>query len=102
MSTLAKRLPDLDTLMPFAGTVVLIIGGSLFFPQILGFGYLAQQLQIAAFLGVIAMGATVVILLGHIDLSVPWIVGGAAILSTSLAGSGDPFLTALAIPARAG
>lgn len=99
MNPLIKRLPDLDTLMPFAGAVVMILGGSLFFPQILGLGYLSQQLQIASFLGVIAMGATVVILLGHIDLSVPWIVGGAAILSTSLAGTGDPVLTALAIPA---
>lgn len=99
MTTQPKRLPDLDTLMPFAGAVLLILGASLYFPQILGLGYLAQQLQIASFLGVIAMGATVVILLGHIDLSVPWIVGGAAIMSTTLAGTGDPVLTALAIPA---
>jgi ribose transport system permease protein len=99
MNLISKRLPDLDTLMPFAWAVVMILGGSLFFPQILGLGYLGQQLQIASFLGVIAMGATVVILLGHIDLSVPWIIGGAAILSTTLAGTGDPVLTALAIPA---
>lgn len=99
MNSFARRLPDLDTLMPFAGAIVMILGGSLFFPQILGVEYLGQQLQIASFLGVIAMGATVVILLGHIDLSVPWILGGAAILSTSLAGTGDPLLTALAIPA---
>ena len=99
MTASAKRLPELDTLMPFAGTIVLILGGSLFFPQILGLGYLGQQLQIASFLGVIALGATVVILLGHIDLSVPWIVGGAAILSTSLAGTQEPMMTAIAIPA---
>jgi len=99
MSHSARRLPDLDTLMPFAGALAMILGGSLFFPQILGLDYLGQQLQIASFLGVIAMGATVVILLGHIDLSVPWIIGGAAILSTALAGTGDPLLTGLAIPA---
>lgn len=99
MTSRARYLPDLDTLMPFAGAVAMILGGSYFFPQILGAEYLAQQLQIAAFLGVIAMGATIVILLGHIDLSVPWIVGGAAILSTSLAGTENAVLTALAIPA---
>jgi ribose transport system permease protein len=77
----------------------LILGGSYFFPQILGVDYLTQQLQIAAFLGVLALGATIVILLGHIDLSVPWVLGGAAIISTSLAGTGNPALIVAAIPA---
>ncbi|WP_299632071.1 ABC transporter permease [uncultured Roseobacter sp.] len=99
MSGLMQRLPGMDSLVPYIGTVLLILGGSVFYPQILGFEYLAQQLQISAFLGLLALGATLVILLGHIDLSVPWILGGAAILSTSLAGTGDAVLTALAIPA---
>ncbi|MEP3779878.1 MAG: ABC transporter permease [Shimia thalassica] len=98
MNTFAQRMPSLDSLVPYAGTLLLILGGSLFYPQILGFEYLTQQLQISAFLGLLALGATLVILLGHIDLSVPWILGGAAIVSTSLAGTGDPLLTALAIP----
>ena len=34
--------------------------------------YLLQQLQIGAFLGIVAAGMMMVILLGHIDLSVPW------------------------------
>lgn len=88
-----------DSLMPYIGTVLLIAAGSLFFPQILTFDYLTQQLQIAAFLGLLATGATIVILLGHIDLSVPWVLTGAAILSTALVGSGDPLLAALAVPA---
>ncbi|MEM1399325.1 MAG: ABC transporter permease [Pseudomonadota bacterium] len=89
----------LDNLMPYVGAVVLIAIGSAFFPQVLAASYLTQQLQIAAFLGVLATGATVVILLGHIDLSVPWVLTGAAILSTALVGSGNPILSALAIPA---
>ncbi|MET1414757.1 ABC transporter permease [Roseibium sp. HPY-6] len=88
-----------DSLMPYIGTVLLIAAGSFFFPQILTFDYLTQQLQIAAFLGLLATGATIVILLGHIDLSVPWVLTGAAILSTAFVGSGDPLLTALAVPA---
>ncbi|WP_299778320.1 ABC transporter permease [uncultured Roseobacter sp.] len=99
MSRLMRRLPDIDSLVPYIGTILLILGGSIFYPQILGVDYLTQQLQISAFLGLLALGATLVILLGHIDLSVPWILGGAAILSTSLAGTGDTVLTALAIPA---
>ncbi|MEH6836571.1 MULTISPECIES: ABC transporter permease [Falsihalocynthiibacter] len=99
MNTIKQNLPNLDALFPYLGSVLLILGGSYFFPQILGVDYLTQQLQIAAFLGVLALGATIVILLGHIDLSVPWILGGAAIISTSLAGTGNPALIVAAIPA---
>ncbi|MEM1376327.1 MAG: ABC transporter permease, partial [Pseudomonadota bacterium] len=94
-----KRAISIDAMMPYLGTVVLIFAGSVFFPQILSADYLLQQLQIAAFLGLLATGATIVILLGHIDLSVPWVLTGAAILSTALVGSGNPALIALAIPA---
>ncbi len=99
MNAIRQNLPNADALVPYIGTVLLIFGGSYFFPQILGFEYLSQQLQIAAFLGLLALGATLVILLGHIDLSVPWILGGAAIISTSMAGSGNPILITAAIPA---
>ena len=88
-----------DAWMPFIGVIVLIVAGSFFFPQILSAEYLTQQLQIAAFLGLLATGATIVILLGHIDLSVPWVLTGAAILSTALVGSGNPILSVLAVPA---
>ena len=93
------RTLSIDSLMPYIGVVLLIIGGSFFFPQVLSAEYLTQQLQIAAFLGLLATGATIVILLGHIDLSVPWVLTGAAILSTALVGSGSPVLSAIAVPA---
>lgn len=93
------RSVNIDSLMPYIGVVFLVIAGSAFFPQVLSVGYLTQQLQIAAFLGLLATGATIVILLGHIDLSVPWVLTGAAILSTALVGSGNPMLGALAVPA---
>ena len=99
MKTVKQNLPSLEAMFPYLGTVLMILGGSYFFPQILGVDYLTQQLQIAAFLGVLALGATIVILLGHIDLSVPWVLGGAAIISTSLAGTGNPTLVFAAIPA---
>lgn len=93
------RQISIDSLLPYFGVVVLVIAGSFFFPQILSTDYLGQQLQIAAFLGMLATGGTIVILLGHIDLSVPWILTGAAILSTALVGSGNPVLVVLAVPA---
>jgi len=90
---------SLDIAFPFIATVVLISGAAVFFPEFLSANYLLQQLQIAAFLGVIALGATIVILLGHIDLSVPWVLGGAAIISTTMVGSDIPLLSYLAVPA---
>jgi len=84
---------------PYIATALMIVSASTFFPEFLSANYLLQQLQIAAFLGVIALGATIVILLGHIDLSVPWALGGAAIISTAMAGSDNAVLTILAVPA---
>ncbi|MEM1266046.1 MAG: ABC transporter permease [Pseudomonadota bacterium] len=93
------RALTLDSMIPYIGAAALILLGSTVFPQILSAEYLTQQLQIAAFLGLLATGATIVILLGHIDLSVPWVLTGAAILSTALVGSGNAVLTVLAVPA---
>jgi ribose transport system permease protein len=48
--------------------------------------YLLQQLKIASFLGVAATGMMLVILLGHIDLSLPWVIATSAMLATALGG----------------
>ena len=48
--------------------------------------YLLQQLQVAAFLGIVAAGMMIVILLGHIDLSVPWTLTAAAMMATAVGG----------------
>jgi len=48
--------------------------------------YLLQQLQVGAFLGIVAAGLMVVILLGHIDLSVPWTLTAAAMMATAVGG----------------
>jgi ribose transport system permease protein len=48
--------------------------------------YLLQQLQIGAFLGIVAAGMMLVILLGHIDLSVPWTLTAAAMMATAVGG----------------
>jgi ribose transport system permease protein len=101
MTTLSLKRPsfDLDAAIPFLATAAIIIIGSFFVPRFLSLDYLLQQLQVASFLGVLALGATVVILLGHIDLSVPWVLGGAAIISTALVGTDSAVLGAIAVPA---
>jgi ribose transport system permease protein len=48
--------------------------------------YLLQQLQIGAFLGIVAAGMMLVILLGQIDLSVPWTLTAAAMMATTVGG----------------
>lgn len=49
-------------------------------------GYLLQQLQIGSFLGLCAAGMMMVILLGHIDLSIPWTLTAAAMMATTVGG----------------
>ena len=77
--------------------VVLLLGGALYSRNFLSLDYLLQQLQVASFLGVIATGAMLVILLGHIDLSIPWVVTMGGMMSTAAAGRGG-MAGALAIP----
>jgi ribose transport system permease protein len=49
--------------------------------------YLLQQLQIGAFLGIVAAGQMVVILISQIDLSIPWTLTGAAMMATAVGGA---------------
>jgi ribose transport system permease protein len=48
--------------------------------------YLLQQLQAGSFLGIVAAGMMLVILIGHIDLSVPWTLTAAAMMATAVGG----------------
>lgn len=78
--------------------ILLLIAGSFYSANFLSPDYLLQQLQVASFLGVIATGAMMVILLGHIDLSVPWVVTLGAMMATAAAGWWGALGVALAIP----
>ncbi len=98
-ATALWTLIDPAALLVVVGCFVLLGVGGIFNPAFLTASYLLQQFQIAAFTGIIATGAMFVILLGQIDLSVPWVITGTAILTTSLEGSGDPALAAVAVPA---
>ena len=89
MTDLALRLKRSGHLPVLAGalcTVALLLVGSLYSRNFLSLDYLLLQLQIASFLGVIATGAMLVILLGGIDLSVPWLVAAGGMMSAAAAG----------------
>jgi len=49
--------------------------------------YLLQQLQIGAFLGIVAAGMMLVILISQIDLSTPWTLTAAAMIATAVGGA---------------
>ena len=92
---------DRTIVWPFACIVVVLLVGSLYSSSFLSPQYLLQQLKVASFLGVIATGAMIVILLGQIDLSVPWVVAAGGMMATAATGWG-PVGSALAIPVGVG
>jgi ribose transport system permease protein len=100
---IANRMPrfirraDPAVLTAFACIVLLLFLGSLYSRSFLSPEYLLQQLKVASFLGVIATGMMLVILLGQIDLSVPWSVAVGAMMASAMAAFG-PAGVALAIP----
>src|SRR3974390_1669325 len=86
------------TVLAVVGFIVaLLLIGSLYSANFLSPDYLLQQLQVASFLGIIASGLMLVILLGQIDLSIPWVVTIGGMMSTAAAGWGQAGAT-LAIP----
>ena len=94
-----KRLPvDPSVLLILAGCVIIVAVGGIFIGNFFTSAYLLQQLQIASFLGILAAGAMLVILLGHIDLSFPWTLTGSAIIVTTIGGATSSWLQDLAIP----
>lgn len=91
------RRADPAVLTAFACIALLLFVGSLYSRSFLSPEYLLQQLKVASFLGVIATGMMLVILLGQIDLSVPWSVAAGAMMACAAAAYG-PVGVALAIP----
>ena len=91
-----KRI-DPIVLAVFGCIIGLLLIGSFYSRNFLSPEYLLQQLQVASFLGIIASGLMLIILLGQIDLSIPWVVTIGGMMSTTAAGWGQ-IGTALAIP----
>lgn len=91
------RDADPAVLTAFGCILLLLFIGSLYSSNFLSIEYLLQQLKVASFLGVIAAGMMLVILLGHIDLSVPWVMTLGAMMACAAAGYGTTG-TILAIP----
>jgi ribose transport system permease protein len=72
-------------LLAYAAAVLLFVLVSLYSPGFANPSHVATLVTLASFIGIVAIGQTVVIVGGGIDLSVPWIMNSAAILVTALA-----------------
>jgi ribose transport system permease protein len=69
----------------FAAAIGLFILGDILKPGFASASGIQQILQVSSFVGIVAAGQTFVILIGGIDLSVPWVLNAAAIVMVSLA-----------------
>ncbi len=77
---------DKATVIAFGCSLALLVLGAIVKPDFLSYSYIVQQLQTASFLGIIATGTMLIILLGHIDLSVPWTICVGAMMATGAQG----------------
>ena len=103
MGRIAGRMPrflrraDPAVATAFGCIILLLFLGSLYSSSFLSPEYLLLQLKVAAFLGVIATGMMLVILLGHIDLSVPWTIAAGAMMACAMSANGTAGMV-LAVP----
>ena len=96
VSALVRRV-DPAVATAFACILLLLFLGSLYSTNFLSPEYLLQQLKVAAFLGIVATGMMLVILLGQIDLSVPWVVTTGAMMACAASSFGTAGMI-LAVP----
>ncbi|MDO8358498.1 MAG: ABC transporter permease, partial [Devosia sp.] len=76
-------------LLAYLGMLVLLAVTALFSPGFLSESNLRSTLVLAAFVGIVALGQTFVIIGGGIDLSIPWVLNSAAVLMTLLCDAQD-------------
>ena len=94
LPTMSDLRRSIDKPLLFAGIfiVAILVIGTIYTmvfegtASLLSPTYLILQLKVAAFLGIVAAGMMIVVLLGHIDLSVPWTIAASAMHATAWGG----------------
>jgi len=66
-----------------AAAIGVITIGAIFHPGFASWSSLRVMLVVASFIGFVAAGQMLVVLVGGIDLSIPWVLNGAAIVLTT-------------------
>jgi ribose transport system permease protein len=103
---MTARLPSGDAirvLAAYGAAVLLFVIGGFVHPGFASFASVTSILLVASFVGLVAAGQCFVILVGGIDLSVPWVLNAAAILlATASLGEDSRALYAIAVTLGAG
>lgn len=73
----------------FAAAIALFVIGDILKPGFASASGIEQILEVSSFVGLVAAGQTFVILIGGIDLSVPWVLNSAAIVMVAVANGSD-------------
>jgi len=76
-------------LLAYLGMLLLLAVTAVFSPGFLSESNLRSTLILAAFVGIVGLGQTMVIIGGGIDLSIPWVLNSAAILMALLCAGQD-------------
>lgn len=83
-------------ILAYLGVLLLLAVTTIYSPGYLSESSLRSSLVLAAFVGIVALGQTFVIIGGGIDLSVPWVLNSSAVLMAVLcAGQDLPFVWVL-------
>ena len=92
-----------SVLIAYLATIALLLFTGLVSPGFLAVAHLWSIAMLAAFIGIVALGQTFVIIGGGIDLSVSWVLNGAAVFVTLFAHShNEPLLWAVPLLLGAG
>jgi ribose transport system permease protein len=73
----------------FVAAIALFVIGDILKPGFASASGIQQVLQVSSFVGLVAAGQTFVILVGGIDLSVPWVLNTAAIVLIAASGGSN-------------
>lgn len=87
----ALRSPS-PILLSYAGALILFLLISLYSPGFASPAHVRTLIVVASFTGIVAIGQTIVIIGGGIDLSVPWMLNCAAVMTTAITRSHDAVL----------
>lgn len=98
MTRLLPSANVMRVLAAYAAAVLLFVIGNWVHPGFASFGSVTSILLVASFVGLVAAGQCFVILIGGIDLSVPWVLNAAAILlATASLGENSRAIYAVAV-----
>ncbi|PRD44750.1 ABC transporter permease [Phyllobacterium phragmitis] len=97
MNTVLTHLAGNRALIAYAGVILVFVVGATLIPGFSSVFSIRAMLILASLLAIAALGQTLVMILGGIDLSIPFVIGFANVVFASLYGGGMPVWLVLAI-----